>query len=412
MLPTGYTDPNRMHDAFRWLRENQPLGLAELEGFDPIWLVTKHADILAIERQQKLFRSMDSNPILNTQAGDEFLKEACGGTTRVLDTLTHMDTPEHATYRQIAANYFLPGRIGKLEGQIRAIAKDSVAQLMTKSGEVNFVKDFALYYPLRVIMTMLGVGPEDEPRMLKLTQDFFGASDPEEQREDVEVSPASAAKQFRQTINDFNAYFTSLTADRRREPRDDLMTIIANSTVNGELISDSHANGYYIAIATAGHDTTSSTAATMMQMLAADPDLFAQVKADPSLIPNLIEETLRWYTPVFHFMRSAAEDTELRGRPIRKGDRFMLCYPSANRDEDVFDRPFEFDIMRKPNKHMAFGNGPHMCIGQHLAKLELRILFEELLPHVERVAATGTPRYVQTNFVGGLKSLPLTLTFS
>ncbi len=412
VLPSGYTDPQKMNDAFTWLRNNQPLGIAEVEGFDPLWLVTKHADILAVERQSNLFLNMAANPILNTQAGDEFLKENCGGTTRVIDTLTHMDAPEHATYRQIASNYFMPGRIGKLEAQVREIAREAVEQLVQKSGDVDFVKDFALYYPLRVVMSLFGVPREDEPKMLQLTQDFFGVNDPEAKRDDVEVSPAAAAQQFRQTIQDFYTYFDTFTDDRRKNPRDDLMTIIANAQVNGEPISKLHANGYYIAIATAGHDTTSSTSATIMQVLTQFPDVLAKVKNDPSLIPNLTEESLRWYGPVFHFMRCASADTELRGRPIRKGDRLMLCFPSANRDEEVFDRPFEFDLTRSPNRHMSFGNGPHMCIGQHLAKLEIRILFEELLPRIASVELAGTPRYVETNFVGGLKSLPLKLQFT
>jgi len=409
ILPSGYTDPEKMNAAFAWLRENQPLGLAEVDGFDPLWLVTKHADILAIERQSNLFRSMEANPILNTQAGDDFLKENCGGTTRVITTLTHMDAPEHAIYRQIASNYFMPGRIGKLDAQVREIAKAAVDRLGESGDELDFVKDFALFYPLRVVMSLFGVPPEDESKMLQLTQDYFGASDPESRRDDVEISPATSAQQIRQTIEDFYTYFDTFTDDRRQNPRDDLMTIIANAQVDGQPISKLHANGYYIAIATAGHDTTSSTTATIMKVLIERPDVLEQVRADPSLISNLIDEGLRWYTPVFHFMRTAAEDTELRGRPIRKGDRLMLCYPSANRDEEVFDRPFEFDIMRKPNRHMSFGNGPHMCIGQHLAKLEIKILLEELLPRIESAELTGAPRYVETNFVGGMKSMPVRL---
>jgi alpha-terpineol hydroxylase len=412
MVAERCKDEKAYHEGWAWLRANQPLGWVHLDGFDPIWIVSRYSDVIAIERQAALFHNMDDNPILNTQLNDEFLKSVNNGTTQVVAALTHMDAPDHGLYRQIASAYFAPNRIGKLEAEIRAIAKETVAQLLAGPREIDFVKDFALMYPLRVIMSMFGVPREDEPQMLRLTQDFFGSNDPEERRDDVEVSPDMAARQFHRTLQVYYDYFSKFTQDRRESPRDDLMSLIANYKIDGEFISDFYANGYYVTIATAGHDTTSSSTATGMKSLAENPDQFAMLKADPSLIPTFVDEAIRLAAPVRHFMRTATDDAEVRGRPIKKGQRLMLSYPSASRDEDVFSDPNSFQVGRKPNRHLAFGSGPHMCLGQHLAKLEIRTLFQELLPHLESVELNGEPKYIETNFVGGLKSLPVKMVLS
>lgn len=405
--PKSYADDNIIYPAFKWLRQNMPLGIANVEGYDPIWIVTKHSDIREIERNAKLFHNADHNPILNDQACDAFTRSMNNGSLRSIAALPFMDPPEHFTYRSITANHFLPGKIKELEGKIRTLARKSVEKLLSFDGECDFVKDFALYYPLQVVMSLLGVPPEDEPKMLKLTQELFGGHDPEEQRPEVAADPAAAARMWRAALQDFFGYFNQLTVDRRASPRDDMISLIANSRVNGELIGENEANGYYVSLATAGHDTTSTTLAGGMHGMIAFPDQFAKVKADPALIPSLVDEALRWTSPGKHFMRNAAEDTVVRGQQIRAMDRLMMCYPSANRDEEVFERADDFDIMRSPNRHIAFGFGPHACIGQHLAKLELQVLFEELMPHLESVELAGEPKLVETNFVGGYKSLPI-----
>ena len=407
ILPAGYKDEDKLYRALAWLRENQPLGIARVDGYDPIWLVTRHADVLAIERQVNLFHNMDDNPILNTRVSDEFLRANNGGTCRAVAALSFMDPPEHGIYRQVAAAYFSNANIQTLADGIRVIAKGAVSTLLEGPRTIDFVKDFALRYPLRVIMSVFGMPLEDEPRMLRLTQEFFGANDPEERRGDVSVTPDMAARQFHTVLQDFYAYFGKFTADRRQAPRDDLMSLIANYKIDGEYLTDFMVNGYYVTIATAGHDTTSSTISAAMLALIEHPEIFTKVKAEPTAIPGLIEEALRWGSPVRHFMRTATADTQLRNRQIKKGDRLMLCYPSANRDEDVFKNPTDFDISRRPNKHVAFGSGPHVCLGQQLAKLEMKILLEELLPHLDGVQLAGRPKYVETNFVGGLKSLPI-----
>ena len=410
IAPKSYTDDATIYGAFRWLREHMPLGIAQVPGYDPVWVVTKHADIKEVERNGKLFHNADHNPILVDQASDAFTRDINGGSIRILSSLTYMDPPEHASYRTLTSNWFLPGKISKLEDQIRVLARQSVHNLLSFDGECDFVRDFALHYPLRVIMTLFGVPPEDEPRMLKLTQEFFGVHDPEEQRPEMAADPVVAAKQWAASIEDFYTYFDKLSTDRRERPTDDLLSLIANSRINGAPIPRDEANGYYVAIATAGHDTTSSSTAGGLHGMMVYPENWAKVKADPSLIPGLVDEAIRWTSPVKHFMRNATADTQVRGMDIRAMERLMICYPSGNRDEAVFDDADRFDITRSPNPHIAFGFGPHMCLGQHLAKLEMRILFEELLPHLSSVEMAGDPRMVETNFVGGYKALPIRFT--
>lgn len=419
VLPEGHSDDPALFEAYRWLRENAPLALSDVEGYDPLWLVVKHADIMEIERQPEVFTSGGGddpgshNPVLANQAGDAFTKSLTGGSLRVLETLTYLDPPEHTMVKDIATQWFRPGSLKQWEDRIRALAREAIEeQLQPGVNDIDVVADFCLRYPLHVIMTLFGVPAEDEPRMMALTQEFFGTADPDSQREDVEPLTAdAAAQQWSATIQDFYAYFDTLLNARRAQPRDDLATIIAQARnpETEEYFPKEVAYGWFIAIATAGHDTTSSTLASTLEALAQNPDQLVAVQADPTRIPDLVNEGLRWASPVKQFTRRAERDYVLSGQEIRKGERLMLLYQSANRDAEIFESPDEFHFDRKPNKHIAFGYGPHMCIGQHLAKQELRIMLEELLPRITGIEVTGGRKVVQTNFVGGLKKLPMRL---
>jgi cytochrome P450 len=282
-------------------------------------------------------------------------------------------------------------------------------------GECDFVQQVALHYPLHVIMTILGVPESDEPRMLKLTQELFGAADPELGRPGGGAPVAGAPEEPQMdfgVIIDFSNYFRALSEDRRKTPTDDLASIIANSQIDGQPISDLEAMSYYIIVAAAGHDTTSSSVGGAMWALAERPKELAKVRADLSLIPGLVDESIRWTTPVKTFMRTATQDTEVAGRPVKQNDWIMLCYASGNRDEAVFEAPDEFHVDRKPNKHLAFGYGAHLCLGQHLAKMEMRILWEEMLPRLKSVELAGTPALSEAVFVNGPKRLPIRFEFA
>jgi cytochrome P450 len=418
VLPEGHRDEESLFAAYKWLRENNPLAQVAVEGYDPLWLVTKHADLMEVERQPDVFTSGGGeekgshNPILANQAGDAFTKSLTGGSLRVLETVTYLDPPEHSAVKDVANDWFRPANLKRWEDTVRQLARE-VIDTRLKSGvnEIDLVKDWAIYYPLHVVMTLFGVPEEDEPRMMGLTQDFFGTADPDTARADVEpLSPEAAAQQWAAAIQDFYAYFDSLVEARRAEPREDLASIIANAKrEDGEFWPKTFAYGWFVAIATAGHDTTTTTLAATLEALSYNPEALAAVQADPKLIGDLVNEGLRWASPVKHFVRRATRDYELRGRTIAEGDRLMLLYQSGNRDADVFDEPETFDISRRPNRQIAFGYGPHMCIGQHLAKQELRIMFEELLPRIKSIEVIGERKVMQTNFVGGLKNLPVRL---
>jgi hypothetical protein len=323
-------------------------------------------------------------------------------------TLVQMDAPDHPHYRLLTQSWFLPQNIRPLEERIRKIAREHVERMAELDGECDFARDIALTYPLRVIMEVLGVPAEDEPRMLRLTQELFGAADPELNRSGAATGEnRDAMAELQAIIADFFMYFKAITDSRKAEPKGDLASVIANGQIAGAPISDFEAMSYYVIVATAGHDTTSSSTAGAIWGLCESPGEFAKLKADPSLIPGLVDESIRWVTPVKHFMRSASADYELRGRTIRAGDWLWLAYPSGNRDEEVFDDPDAFRIERNPNRHLAFGYGAHLCLGQHLAKMEMRILWEELIPRLQSLELAGEPKLAVASFVGGPKRLPI-----
>jgi cytochrome P450 len=332
------------------------------------------------------------------------------GTLRPLESLQMMDAPEHTIVRDIAQGWFRPMELKKWEGRIRELADKVISRHLSAGlNELDFSRDFAWFYPLHVVMSLFGVPEKDEPLIMRLAHERFGVNDPDSRRADISNgSPTAAAEQNAANIRDFEAYYVKLVEGLRENPQDNLASLIANARQdNGDYYPMKTCIGYYIAISGAGHDTTSTTAATIFEQLAKHPDQLRAVQEDPSLIPTLINEGLRWTSPVKHFVHQAAEDYELRGTTIKTGDRLMLLFQSGNRDEEIFLAPKEFRHNRKPNPHIAFGNGPHACLGQPLARLELRILFEELLPRVRNIELAGQRRVLQTNFVGGLKSLPV-----
>ena len=399
----AYSD-GRIYDAYKWLRANDPLGHVTAEGYDPFRVVTRHADIQEISRQAELFTNGPQS-ILFTQAHIEQTIREMGGVT--VKSLIQMDGAEHHAYRGLTNAWFQPGNIKRLEGRIRELARASVDRMAASGGRCDFVNEIALHYPLLVIMEILGLPEADEPLMLKLTQGLFGAADPDEL--DPDGKPP-VRETDRAALFEMMVYFNKLTDERRANPTADLASAIANGTIDGQPLDPLAMMGYYIIVASAGHDTTSSSTAGAMWALAQDPTQFAQLRADPSLIGSMIDEAIRWTSPVKHFMRTTTADAEVGGEKIAKGDWLMLCYGSANRDEAVFADPESFRIDRKPNRHVAFGYGAHLCLGQYLARMEMRILFEELLPRLQTVELDGEPAMSAATFVNGPIRLPIRYT--
>jgi cytochrome P450 len=393
------------HETMKRVRRDHPFARADLPDYAPFWAAAKFDDIQAIARQNDVFLS--GLGALTTRQMAATMSASGQGFRSVVG----MNAPDHVKYRLLTQAWLAPKNIRKLEESMRALARRYVDRMAEAGGEIDFVREVAVHYPLLVVMAILGVPPEDEPMMLRLTQEYFGNSDAELARRGT-MTPEEVQAGLRETLAEVMSYFRAITEDRRRRPAEDLASVIANGRIDGELMPEIDSLGYYITIAFAGHDTTSSSVAGGLWALAERPEQLARVKDDLSLIPNLVEESIRWTTPVQQFVRVAGQDTVVRGQTVRKGELVALCFPSGNRDEEAFDDPFAFRVDRQTGKHIAFGYGPHQCLGMHLARMEMAIFFETLLPRLKWVELAGTPRRTITNFVGGPKALPLRFELS
>lgn len=399
--PTAYADEPRLHAALTHLRANAPVCWVDNPPYRPFWAITKHADIMEIERANNLFIN-EPRPLLATaQADDMALAQLEAGMG--LRTLIHMDDPQHRVVRAIGADWFRPKAMRDLKVRVDELAKIYVDKMMSTGTECDFVQEVAVNYPLYVIMSLLGLPESDFPRMLKLTQELFGGDDEEFQR-------GTTPEEQLGVLLDFFAYFSALTASRREQPTEDLASAIANARVDGEHLSDVDAVSYYVIVASAGHDTTSASISGGLLALIENPGELQRLLDHPELMATAVEEMIRWTTPVKEFMRTATEDTEVRGVPIATGESVYLAYVSGNRDEEVFTDPFRFDVGRDPNKHLAFGYGVHFCLGAALARMEINSFFSELLPRLESIELNGEPELSATTFVGGLKHLPIRYT--
>jgi cytochrome P450 len=398
--PRTYGDEHSYHRAFAALRREDPVHWTQPRDYRPFWAVTRHADIMAVEFNAKNFLN-DPRQFLVSKADEEMLL-AQTGSSNFARNLVAMDDPDHRAYRALTSAWFGAKSVRKLEVEIGALARETVDRMIEKGGACDFAKEIAAWYPLRTIMIVLGVPREDEPLMLQLSQKVFGSTD-------AEAGGGEGMASMVEAFDAFNRYFDAITDDRRTNPRNDVATILANATIDGEPIGEKERNAYYLIVAAAGHDTTSSAISGGLLALIQNPDEMAKLRANPELIGNAVDEFIRWTSPVKHFFRTAVEDIEIGGKPIRAGDSLMMCYPSGNRDEGVFDAPFDFRVDRPDaRKHIAFGYGPHLCLGNMLAKLEIRILFREILARIDDIALAGEPAWVEANFVSGLKRLPIT----
>jgi len=394
--PSAYAQEQRLHEACALLRRESPVHWVDgRPDYNPFWVITRRADILEIAKNHEIFHN-HPRPVLVPAAEDQ--RQAEQG--QMLRTLIHIDDPDHKALRPVAADWFRPKTLRTMQDNVNRLARRYVDLMLERGGECDFVADVAVHYPLSVILTLLGLPESDFGRMLQLTQEIFGGDDPERRRGE---SPDDQIA----VVLEFFAYFQGLIADRRENPTEDLASTIANARIDGEHLSDLDAASYFVIIATAGHDTTSSTIAGGMHALVTHPEQLAKLKADPSLLPNAVEEIIRWVTPVKEFMRTATRDYDIGGVTVKEGQQVLLMYPSGNRDEADFDNPQAFDISRKPNRHVAFGAGVHFCLGAQLARMETQAIFAELLPRLDHVELAGPVEGVHSTFVSGLKQLPL-----
>lgn len=406
--PKSYAEWDDFHRMLVGVRRDTPFARATIDDYHPFWVASKYEDIQTVARQNTTFLSGLGG--LQTTSALKFQIEA--GTGKQFRSVVAMNEPDHMKYRALTQAWFLPRNLKRLETRIRELARTYVDKLEATGGTCDFVSEIAVHYPLMVIMAILGVPDEDEPMMLRLTQEYFGANDAEVNRAKAARTPLEVETAQAATIQEFNDYFRLLSAERRRRPTDDLASVIANAAIDGEPISDLDAMGYYVTVSFAGHDTTSSSVAGAIWALAERPDQLARVRSDPTLIPSLVDEAVRWTTPIHQFVRRAVADCEVRGQHVRAGDWVVLLFPSGNRDEEIFENPFEFRVDRSPSRQIGFGYGAHVCLGQHLARMEMSIFFEELLPRLQQIQLAGRPTRTATNFVGGPKSLPISFRMS
>ena len=397
--PSTYANPKLLETLMAEFRASDPLPFIQSDSHKPFYIATKHADIIEIARQPDIFKNTQQS-VLQTKE----IEAAQAEQGNPLRTLIHMDDPDHSKFRALTKAWFMPENLKRVEASVRSIADETVDRMLESGPELDFVTEVAVWYPLRVIMSILGVPAADEALMLKLTQELFGADDPDMKREQAPDEDRM------QTLIDFFNYFNALTASRRANPTDDVASVIANAQIDGAPIGELEAMSYYVIIATAGHDTTSSSTAGGMLALLEHPEELQKVTDNPALMPLMVDEAIRWTSPVKHFMRYPERAYELRSKTIEAGSPVMLLYPSGNRDEEVFDRPQSFLADRRPNRHLAFGHGAHHCLGNLLAKMEIRFLYEAMFNRMKTFELIGEPRWVESTFVSGLKTLPVRIT--
>lgn len=399
--PDLYADEGAFHHMLETLRREAPVRWTEPSDYRPFWAITRHADIMEIERKPDLFRAGPRNRLISIEEEERTI--AATGGSKITRSLPTMDNPEHAKYRTVTQSWFRPANLQKLDADITRIVDEYIDRIAASREPLDIVRDVSVWIPLRVIMLILGVPRDDAAMMHRLTGELFSPHDPDLKR----TSDANATAGARQ---EFFAYYASLLAKRRADPTDDLLSVIANAAIDGEPIGELEALSYCVSITAAGHDTTASSIAGGLHAFAADPEQYRLLRSNPELIDSATDEILRHVSPVRSFMRVASEDYVLRGQTISAGQAVLLLYPSANRDEDIFPDPHRFRIDRGRSPHLAFGAGPHMCLGMLLARKEIGCFFSRLIERVSALELAGEPRWLKANFLGGLKTLPLRAT--
>jgi cytochrome P450 len=399
--PAAFADPPRIQRAMAALRAHgRPLWVTP-DHMRPFWAVGRHAQIVEASSDNDLFiSSRRLNLMTRLQEAAAFKGAERYGS--VLRTLVHMDEPDHKKYRAVAQYWFTAAAVKRQQGILEALAREFAGKFdATVEGEIDFAAEVATLFPLRVIMAILGIPLADLPLMHRLTKTLSAPNDPDFSND------TSRGDSMFDSIPEFTEYFLKVIEDRRRQPRDDLATVIATGRIDDGPLGELEAVSYFITMAVAGHDTTAAAMAGGMHALAERPEAWARLQQDPSLLRHAADEMIRWATPIKHFMRTATRDCLLAGETIGKGQTLALYYLAANFDEAEFEAPHEFRIERHPNRQLAFGFGPHVCLGMALSRLEVTVLFTELLKRLDTVAPAGPVRHLESNFLGGYKLVPI-----
>ena len=384
------------HAAWKRLRREAPVHWFDLPGGVGFWAIARREDVVWISKQPTRFLNAPRLAIFEEGAPVE-------GERKLARHLLNMDPPEHAGFRGAASGWFTPRAIQRRRPEVERIARDLLAGMAGDGGERegDFVADFTAPLTLHVLADMLGVPRADWRLMFRWTNQIAGASDAEYQTEEDPIRGVESAR------HGLFAYFTDLAAERRQQPRDDMVSVLANATIGGEPLPIFELLSYFLLLVVAGNETTRNAASGGLLALIEHPGEMRKLVANPGLVEPAVEEIVRWTTPVIQFCRTPVEDVELRGRKIRARDSLCLLYPSANRDESVFADPDAFRIERRPNPHVGFGIGEHFCLGANLARLELRVIFRELAHRLEAVELAGPVERMRSSFLGGVKRMPI-----
>ncbi len=383
------------HEWFTYLRHNAPVYHHPEPNGPGFWVVTKYDDVVAVGRDGATYSS-------DQKRGGvvliEELPEDAPDFTAEGNLMLTMDAPEHTRYRKLVNRGFTPRQMRMLEPHIRELTANIIDEVIEQGG-CDYVVDVAAELPLQVIAEMLGVPMEDRHKLFEWSNRMIGSEDPEYQVSQEEVMNAQV---------EMFMYANELAAQRRKEPRDDIVTALLDAEIDGDRLSEMDFNLFFLLIAVAGNETTRNSIAHGIKAFCDFPDQYQKLVANPSLAPMATEEIVRWASPVMYFRRNVTRDTELRGQQIKEGDKVTIYYISANRDEDVFNRPFEFDILRSPNEHVGFGGGgPHHCLGANLARMEINVLLEEMAKRVPTIERVGEAQPLRSNFIAGIKHMPV-----
>jgi cholest-4-en-3-one 26-monooxygenase len=400
------------HEAFRVLRREAPVhwnaGNDELKGF---WSLTRYSDILYVSSHPMLFSSAKgiSGPGLRDPENNPNAINQPGGISIIT-----MDPPRHVKMRRLVNRGFTPRAVNAMEPRIREIAHTLVERVADRT-QCDFVLEIASQLPLAVICGLMGIPEPDWPQMFDLTNQVLGSADPEYQAavmpEDQRGTVTASTKTGLDGRLKMTAYFADMLKERRTNGlRDDLVSVLLDSEVDGERLDEHDILAFCFLLVLAGNETTRNAISGGLLALCEHPDERARLQADmPGVIDSAVDEILRWTSPLHHMSRRATEDTVIRGQDIAKGDAVLMWYPSANRDEDVFPDPYRFDVTRSPNDHLAFGHHEHFCLGAGFAKKEIRVMLEELFAAYPNIQLAGPPARLRSNFINGIKRLPVTL---
>ncbi len=397
--PDLYQQRGYPHDEWAVLRRQAPIFWYERTPGDPFWAITRHRDIISVSKQP---RRLLSEPRL--AAFPELEARGEQRPDREGRHLLSMDPPQHGRYRRLISGRFTPRALRAMEADIDGITTTILDEIATdgEKGEIDFVEKVSSILPLAVIANMLGVPQSDWKLLFQWTNEMIGSGDPEYRREGE--TPDETSQRARLAAI---GYFAEMVEERRQRPRDDLVSVLANAEVAGGPLPVENLMAYFNLIVIAGNETTRNATSGGLLALIENPGEFEKLRRDPSLIPSAVEEILRWTTPVIQFCRTASEELEIGGQKIRTGESLCLFYPSANRDEDVFEEPFRFVVDRKPNPQLAFGIGEHSCLGANLARSELVAMFRQLVRRLEDVELAGPVERLRSCFLGGVKHMPI-----